>query len=118
MMREQRIELPLTITAEHSMNASKHWHAKGKMKREIENLVLYMARAGKAKPVKLYPVDIVIVYRSDLDIDNHGFVAKSIIDGLRYAGILKDDNKRYVRSLTQMFGGCTAVILREKGETE
>ena len=112
-MREIYLDIPLTITAEHSMNASKHWSAKGKIKKEIETLVFVAAKLAKEKPVKNYPVDIVISYRSDLDIDNHGFLAKSIIDGLRYANILKNDNKRFVRSLTQVFGERTAVILRE-----
>lgn len=112
-MREQHFELPLTVTAEHSMNASKHWSAKGKMKREIETLVFVAVKLAKIKPVKQYPIDIVISYRSDLDVDNHGFVAKSIIDGLRYANIIKNDNKRFVRSLTQVFSDRTTVILRE-----
>jgi Holliday junction resolvase RusA-like endonuclease len=79
----------------------------------IEGLVTVSAKQLERKITYRVPVVIELLYNSGLDIDNHGLLAKAIIDGLRYANILEDDNKRCVVGLFQRFTsnpGVTIII--------
>lgn len=48
------------------------------------------------------PVAITFSWNSKLDLDNYGFAAKLIIDGLK-GYLIKDDNKRYIKSITHQY---------------
>ena len=41
-------------------------------------------------------------FNDRLDIDNHGAVAKMVIDGMK-GWVWPDDSRRYIRALTQEF---------------
>lgn len=105
--------LPLKVTGEYSLNASGHWATEYGNKKMIEGLVTVSAKQLERKITYRVPVVIELLYNSGLDIDNHGLLAKAIIDGLRYANILEDDNKRCVVGLFQRFTsnpGVTIII--------
>lgn len=48
------------------------------------------------------PVDITMRWNDGLDIDNHAYMGKLIVDSLR-GWLLTDDKRRYVRSVTHSF---------------
>ena len=47
-------------------------------------------------------VEVNLYYNDRLDIDNHGYIAKLVIDSLKGLFIV-DDTKKYVKKLTQEF---------------
>ena len=48
------------------------------------------------------PVRVTLTVNSRLDIDNHGFLAKLIIDGLK-GYLIEDDNRKFVQELKICF---------------
>lgn len=118
-MKDITFTIPLQIDKSLSLNDKSHYYRKNKAKQEIAQMVYYTL-AHKRIPKKPFnkPVTVTIQYDSSLDIDNHGFVAKAIIDGLK-GYLLHDDDKRYVTRLVQEFqqgGNNVTVILKEIGE--
>lgn len=101
-----RFELPLQIRSEWGMNSvysGEHWGARKRQAAQVHMLVRAAIRK-QCSGAQIFgePVTIRIRYNSRLDIDNHGYVSKLIIDGMK--GILiKDDDRRYVKELIQQF---------------
>lgn len=96
---------------------SKHWNIRTKQAAQVHTLVKAQIRSVNRNVRKFdKPVSVRIFYNSRLDIDNHGYLAKLIIDGMK--GILiEDDNRRFVRSLYQGFhSGDANLILVEVEE--
>ena len=48
------------------------------------------------------PVVIDIAYNSKLDIDNHGYLSKLIVDGMK-GYLIHEDSRKYVQGLIQRF---------------
>ena len=48
------------------------------------------------------PVDIELYYNSKLDCSNHAYLTKMIEDALK-GHVIKDDTKKYVKSIKQSF---------------
>lgn len=93
-------------TSEWSMNSiysGSHW-SKRKHKADQIHRAVYAAlkQAGIPRKPLPFPVRIHIRYNSRLDIDNHGYLAKLIVDGIK-GWIVKDDSRRYVKELVQSF---------------
>lgn len=80
-----------------------HW-SKRKRKADQIHRAVYAAlqHANIPKKPLSFPVKVHICYNSRLDIDNHGYLAKLIVDGLK-GYIIQDDSRRYVKELTQGF---------------
>ena len=96
---------------------TKHWAARKSQASQVHTLVRAQIRSVSRNVRKFdKPVSVRIFYNSRLDIDNHGYLAKLIIDGMK--GILiEDDNRRFVRSLYQGFhNGDKNLILVEVEE--
>lgn len=103
-----KFELPLRIKSEWGMNrvySGDHWSVRKHQASHIHLLVRSSIhkQCGKVK-VFSEPVHIRIMYNSRLDIDNHGYISKLIIDGMKGV-LLKDDDRRYVQELIQCFHG-------------
>lgn len=101
-----RFELPMQIRSEWGMNrvySGDHWSVRKRQATQV-HLMVRSAIWKQCSSVRLFekPVTIRILYRSRLDIDNHGYVSKLIIDGMKGV-LIKDDDKRYVRELIQSF---------------
>lgn len=94
-----------------------HWNDRKKQAQTVHMLVRSAIRK-QVRGVQMFrvPVSISIWYNSRLDIDNHGYIAKMIIDGMK--GILiQDDDRRFVRELYQGFyGGDSKKIIVEVSE--
>lgn len=94
------------VTGEYGMNklySGVHWTVRKRQADFIHSLVtstLYMNKV----PRKLFkkPVKVTIYYNSKLDIDNHSYLSKLIIDGLK-GYLIEDDKRRFVVSLEQRF---------------
>ena len=99
--------LPLHPDSKWGMNAvysqSKHWRQRKKEAEQIHMIVRAAIRKQNRNARKFdKPVRVEIRYNSRLDIDNHGYLAKLIIDGMK--GVLvEDDTRRYIKELTQGF---------------
>ena len=99
--------IPLKIDGKLGLNSlystNKHW-AKRKNEADIVHFVVKGALIAGKVPRVLYdsPVTVELSYNSRLDIDNHGYVAKLIIDGLK-GYLIADDSKKYVTKLTQQY---------------
>jgi Holliday junction resolvase RusA-like endonuclease len=93
----------LKITAGMSMNSSLNAYIKNKKKQDIMQATALALNQSKSTQQYFTPVSILIRYDSQLDIDNHGFVSKAIIDALKDAVLGGEDNKNHVVRLTQEF---------------
>ena len=96
----------LKVNSEYGMNklySGVHWTVRKRQADFIHSLIqttLYVNKVPKM-PFKS-PVKVSISYNSRLDIDNHSYLSKLIIDGMK-GWLIQDDTKRYVRELNQKF---------------
>ena len=101
-----RFSLDLTPNAHWGMNqvySGKHWSIRKEQAAQVHLLVRSAIRRQNRSVRKFqHPVNVRISYNSRLDIDNHGYLAKLIIDGMKGV-LLEDDDRRFVKSLTQSF---------------
>lgn len=77
----------------------RHWAAGGKLKKQATELVAWEAAIQHIKPVEKCHITIQCFepdMRRDSDNVQTGAV-KPILDGLKMAGIIKDDSRKYVR---------------------
>jgi len=84
--------------------AKRHWSSYAQIKKQQTNKVAWIAR-GQLEPITA-PVDLVfhwITKHRRVDPDNISHGSKYAIDGLVNAGILPDDGRRTIRSLTHLF---------------
>lgn len=115
-----RFTIDLQPNSEWGMNrvySGEHW---GQRKRQAQQVHLLVKAAIRKqhRNVQMFrePVCVAIWYNSRLDIDNHGYLAKLIIDGMKGV-LIKDDDRRYVKELCQGFyAGNTQCIIVEVSE--
>jgi Holliday junction resolvase RusA-like endonuclease len=81
----------------------KHWRIQKKMKDEIVALICYEAKSQGLKPVKRCIMHYDITHKKNLRRDYDNVCIKQINDGLRYAGILPDDNSEVVTAISMIF---------------
>lgn len=99
----------------NSIYSGQHWAKRKKQAEEIHDLVFKSLIKNKIeKKIFEKPVIVGIFYNSRLDIDNHGYLSKLIIDGLK-GYLIEDDNKNYVVALCQYFhkGKQIKVVVKE-----
>ena len=94
--------LPLKVDSKLSLNsvyAGKKWYTRQKQVCKIHQLVR-LELMNQRVPKKLFekPVRIEFYWNSLLDLDNHGYIAKLIIDGLK-GYLIYNDSKKYVREI-------------------
>ena len=91
---------------EYSLNAiyqGKHWS------RRIDDAEywhwLTLAQINQQIPnAKMFekPVKVTMYWNDSLDIDNHAYMGKMIVDALK-GRLIREDSKKYVRSITHEF---------------
>ncbi len=98
---ENKIEfvLPLKVDSKLSLNSiysGKKWYTRQNQASKIHQLVRNEL-INQRVPKKLFenPARIEFYWNSLLDLDNHGYVAKLIIDGLK-GYLIRDDSKKYI----------------------
>lgn len=97
--------LSLRPTSAWGMNkiyAGTHWNERKQQAEAVHLLVRTAIRRQVKEGPFTRPVRVTIRYNSRLDIDNHGYLTKLIIDGMK--GILiADDDRRHVCEVVQGF---------------
>lgn len=99
-------KLNLFKTGEYSLNyiyQGMHWTKRKRQADFFHNFVISELNRQKIR-VKMFkkPVEIKLYFNDRLDIDNHGYIAKLIIDSLKGLFIV-DDTKKYIKKLSQEF---------------
>lgn len=94
--------LPLKVNSKLSLNgvySNNHWSVRKRQAEEIHTLVKFEL-LSKRIPRKIFenPVRINFYWNSMLDLDNHGYLAKLIIDGLK-GYLIHDDTKKYIQEI-------------------
>lgn len=101
-----RFTIDLQPNSEWGMNrvySGAHWSIRKRQAAEVHALVKAAIRKQNRNVRKFSePVTVCIWYNSRLDIDNHGYLAKLIIDGMKGV-LIEDDDRRYVKELYQGF---------------
>jgi Endodeoxyribonuclease RusA. len=99
------IDYPQKIS-NYGMNAiysGKHWT---KRKKDAEYWHILTINALRQQGIKRnvldYPVKVVLSWNDRLDIDNHSYMGKMIVDSLK-GYIIKDDNRKYLKEITHRF---------------
>ena len=87
----------------NAIYAGKHWAKRVEDKNCWEELVLICLKQQKI-PVKIFdnPVEIQFKWNDNMDIDNHAYMGKMIVDALK-GYLLKDDNKKHYAEVTHKF---------------
>lgn len=95
----------------NAIYAGKHWTKRQADKDYWHLLVLQCLREQKI-PQKVFttPVAITFYWNDGLDIDNHAYMAKLIIDSVR-GYLLTDDDKRYVVEVMHRFHGDGTILI-------
>lgn len=105
---------------EYGMNAiysGKHWTRRKKDSEFWHWLVISeLKKQGVERKIINAPVRIIFYHNTRMDIDNHSYIEKMIVDALK-GYVIVDDTKRYYTERTSRFHGldCIAVeIYREE----
>lgn len=121
-MKSFRFTIPLYPTSkEWGMNGvyaqEKHWAKRKDQAHTVHALVRARIRRQNRNVQRFdKPVVVWIYYNSRLDIDNHGYLSKLIIDGMKGL-LIEDDDRRFVRGLYQGFhSGDPGIIIVEVEE--
>lgn len=109
-----KFTIPIKVNKQYSLNQlyeSKHWSNRKKKADEIHELVYYSMMQQNIPPV-LYkkPVIVQLSFNSNLDCDNHGYLTKLIVDGMK-GYLLTDDSKKYVKEIRQKFWGEDGILI-------
>ena len=104
-------------TGQYSLNkiySGSHWSAR---KRDAEYWHRLTQQALMAAGIPKHPTDgpwmVTALYNDRLDADNHGFITKCIVDGLK-GWVIPDDTRKYLKSVTQGFWEGKGVLVEVK----
>ena len=105
--RNQTITIPGELPSLNAVlaGAKRHWSSYAALKKALTNKIAWIAK-GQLTPIPNGPVDLVfrwVTKNRKADPDNISHGAKYIIDGLVAAGILPNDGRKTIRSLTHHF---------------
>ena len=99
----------------YSMNAlyaGKHWARRKQDATYWHNLVRNELIHQKiCKHIFEKPVQITFFWDDRMDIDNHSYIAKMIVDGLK-GYLLVDDSRKYLRGVSHKFHDKNIVLVQ------
>lgn len=100
------IVLPIQINNELSLNriyTGTHWRQRKNDADYFHNVVKFeLISSNIPKKVFENPVRIKFFWNTGFDLDNHGYVAKLIIDGLK-GFLIRNDDKKYVKEINHAY---------------
>lgn len=82
--------------------AGSHWTVRRKKAHFFHELTATEIKAQCTPKIFETPVNVTIWYNTCFDIDNHSYMSKMIIDGMKGL-FIENDTRKYVKSLTQGF---------------
>jgi Holliday junction resolvase RusA-like endonuclease len=100
-----KFEINYKVTGKEGLNklyAGSHWAIRKKKADYWHQLVQINMKKQLPKKIFKRPVIITIRYNTRLDIDNHGYLSKLIIDGMK-GYLIEEDSRKYVVGLCQVF---------------
>lgn len=95
----------------NSIYAGKHWSKRKEDAEYIHNSVRYsLMKQGIRCKLFESPVAITFYWDDNLDIDNHAYLGKLIVDGMK-GYLIQDDDRRFVKEVRHKFydGDCITV---------
>ena len=95
------LELELAISPTDSNKIlGRHWRAKHEVFERVKKEIFLKTR-GKipAQPLENFKISVVRESSKTMDWDNLVSSLKPVIDGLKLAGVIIDDNWQYIRSI-------------------
>lgn len=105
-LKKIEFTLPIKVNSKLSLNSiygGLHWGLRRKQSQEIHEIVrLSMQAQNVSQEIFKNPVNIIFKWNSKLDLDNHGYIAKLIVDGLKGV-LIYDDRKKYIKSITHNY---------------
>ena len=109
-----KFTIDFKVTGEYGMNklyAGVHWTTRKRQADFIHSLVQSTLYINKI-PRTLFknPVKVTISYNSKLDIDNHSYLSKMIVDGLK-GYLIQDDTRKYLISIEQKFWSGKGILV-------
>ena len=99
----------------NSLYAGKPWQQRRREAQEIHAWVrAALSQANIPKAPADFPVSVEFLWDDGLDVDNHAYLGKLILDGLK-GWVVEDDSKRWVRRVSHDFheGGCILAVVRK-----
>lgn len=105
-------EIPIKLPNFNEFRAetARNMYKGGQMKNEVEDSIIYCImlakNKGTLKPIKNYPIQIRCTWyekTTRMDIDNRRASVKFILDGMQKAGLIPNDNRKYVCGLFDEF---------------
>lgn len=114
-LKQIEFTLPIKINSKLSLNSiysGLHWSKRQRQSQKIHEIVK-LSMQSQNIPKKLFkkPVNISFKWHSKLDLDNHGYVAKLIIDSLK-GHLIFDDTAKYISSITHEYQSESGVKVR------
>ena len=105
-MKEIEFTLPIKVNGELSLNSiygGLHWGIRRKQSQKVHEIVRLCMKSQNI-PQKIFekPVNIDFKWHSKLDLDNHGYIAKLIIDSLK-GYLIQDDTGKYINRITHEY---------------
>lgn len=98
--------IPIKIDSKLSLNSiysANHWACRERQSKQIHKFVRLSLLAQKiSKKLFENPVEINFCWNSKLDLDNHGYLTKLIIDALK-GYLIKDDTKKYISQISHQY---------------
>lgn len=109
------IDMPNKEIGQYSFNQvyKQAWHwTKRKQVADYIHKLVYCTMIKQEIPRIAFkkPVKVILSYNSRLDIDNHSFVSKLIVDGLK-GYLIENDNRKYVAELDQKFWNGEGILV-------
>ena len=112
--RKVSFVIDINVGYKYSLNqiyAGTSWRKRQRIVTQVHNLVAHTLKELKIeRELFKKPVIISLCYNSRLDIDNHGYLSKLIMDGLK-GYLIKDDTRKYVKELRQSFWDDLGVLV-------
>ena len=105
-LKEIEFTLPIKVNSKLSLNSiygGLHWGVRRKQSQKVHEIVRLSMKSQNV-PQKMFekPVNIAFKWHSKLDLDNHGYIAKLIIDSIK-GYLIQDDTGKYVHSITHEY---------------
>lgn len=103
-----KIEFVLPLKVDSKLSLNRIYRGMNKYERSIQVRKIHeLVRnelINQRVPKKLFenPSRIEFYWNSLLDLDNHGYIAKLIIDGLK-GYLIQDDSKKYIEKITHSY---------------
>lgn len=93
--------IPIKCPSLNANYAGRHWTARRSEANDIHTIVIAECRKQRIQPATEFPLDVIMTarFKDNRLRDAGNCSSKEIIDGLVIAGILPDDNLKYIRSV-------------------